>query len=76
MNAYVHAERDESSFMGMSLAEVLVSPGTEQGRKEKLSYRAELGQQVESWVRTLRVMGDDFYRNLSRIEFSVRGLVS
>ena len=62
--------------MGMSPAEVLVSSGTEQGRKEKLGYRAELGRQVESWVRTLRVMGDDFYRNLSRIEFSVRGLVS
>ena len=46
------------------------------GRKEKLGYRAELGWQVESWVRTLRVMGDDFYRNLSRIEFSVKGLVS
>lgn len=61
--------------MGMS-SEVLVSSGTEQGRKEKLGYRAELGRQVESWVRTLRVMGDDFYRNLSRIEFSVRGLVS
>lgn len=53
--------------MGMSPAEVLVSSGTEQGRKEKLGYRAELGRQV---------MGDDFYRNLSRIEFSVRGLVS
>ena len=67
MNAYVHTERDESSFMGMSPAEVLVSSGTEQGRKEKLGYRAELGRQV---------MGDDLYRNLSRIEFSVRGLVS
>ena len=53
--------------MGMSPAEVFVSSGTEQGRKEKLGYRAELGRQV---------MGDDFYRNLSRIEFSVRGLVS
>ena len=62
--------------MGMSPAEVLVSSGTEQGRKEKLGYRAELGRQVESWVRTLKVMGDDFYRNLSRIEFSVRRLVS
>jgi len=46
--------------MRMSPAEVLVSSGTEKGRKEKLGYRAELGWQVESWVRTLRVMGDDF----------------
>ena len=60
MDTYVHTETDESSFMGMSPAEVLVSSGTEKGRKEKLGYRAELGWQVESWVRTLRVMGDDF----------------
>ena len=46
------------------------------GRKERLGYRVEFGQQVGSCARTLAVVGDDFYRNLARVEFSVKGLVS